>query len=131
MKSAGSGFLVVVICALLPSCAPALRPDRDYTLAYGERKEFRFKGLKKDTLQFQWVVEDSRCPTGVQCIQAGRALVQLAAGDSTWVMQEGETRTYKNRQILLKSLLPYPNARDTVPPGPESYRIVLRFAAGH
>jgi hypothetical protein len=131
MKSAFHAFLFVGLCALIPSCAQALRLNQDYTLAYGERMEFRIKGLKKDTLQFQWVVEDSRCPEGVQCVQAGRALVQLAAGDSSWVMQEGEERIYKNRKIRLKSLLPYPNAADTVPPGPDNYRIVLRFAAGH
>jgi len=131
MRIIRPAIFLVVFSGFMHACAPALRMNRDYQLHYGEQMKYRTEGFRKEVILFEGVVEDSRCPTGVQCIQAGRALVQLAAGDSTWVMQEGETSKYKNRQILLKSLLPYPNARDTVPPGPENYRIVLRFAAGH
>ncbi len=123
MKLVRSAVFIFLFTCLMQACAPALRMDREYTLAYGEAMKYRTQCFRKEILQFQWVVEDSRCPTGVNCIQAGRALVQLRMGDSSYVLQEGQSRVYGKRSLLLQSLKPYPNAADTQPLGPERYRI--------
>jgi hypothetical protein len=123
MKLVRSSILLLFLSGWIQACAPALHLDREYTLAYGEVMKYRTQGFRKEILQFQWVVEDSRCPTGVNCIQAGRALVQLSMGDSSFVLQEGQSRVYGKRSLLLQSLKPYPNAADTQPLGPERYRI--------
>ena len=123
MKLVHTAVFLLLISALIQACAPALRLDREHTLTYGEGVKYRTQGFRKEILQFQWVVEDSRCPRGVNCIQAGRALVQLRMGDSSYVLQEGQSQLHGKRMIILKSLVPYPNATDTQPLGPAQYRI--------
>ncbi|HXT52188.1 MAG TPA: hypothetical protein VN811_14180 [Thermoanaerobaculia bacterium] len=51
-----------------------VRYDVPFSLAYGQR--VRVEG-GNTRARFAALVEDSRCPTGVQCIQAGRARVRL------------------------------------------------------
>jgi len=51
-----------------------VRYDVPFSLAYGQR--VRLEG-GNTRARFAALVEDSRCPTGVQCIQAGRARVRL------------------------------------------------------
>lgn len=123
MKLVHTAVFLLLISGLIQACAPALRLDREHTLAYGEGVKYRSQGFRKEILQFQWVVEDSRCPRGVNCIQAGRALVQLRMGDSSYVLQEGQSQLHGKHMIIFKSLLPYPNATDTQPLGPEQYRV--------
>jgi hypothetical protein len=66
--------------ALVAACATAGRPpaaaalDRDFRLERGETAAVGDDGL---TVRFVAVVEDSRCPLGVQCVRAGEARVQL------------------------------------------------------
>lgn len=123
MKFVNTVVSLLLISGLIQACAPALRSDRAYTLAYGEEMKYRHQGFRKEMVQFQSVLEDSRCPIGVNCIQAGRALVQLRMGDSSYVLQEGQSQLHGKHMIIFKSLLPYPNATDTQPLGPEQYRI--------
>jgi hypothetical protein len=66
--------------ALLAACVTAPPPPvraalgQDFRLARGETAAVGPDGL---TVRFAAVVEDSRCPMGVQCIRAGEAKVQL------------------------------------------------------
>jgi hypothetical protein len=123
MRMSRFAIFLAVFSFMIQACAPALHSDHEYTLAYGEGMKYRTRGFSKEILQFQWVVEDSRCPAGANCIQAGRARVQLSMGDSSYVLQEGQSQLHGKRMIILKSLLPYPNATDTQPLGPAQYRI--------
>lgn len=66
-----------------------------------------------DTLLVAWAVtEDSRCPSDVQCIQAGRVLVAVNASStshfSTFEMEIGKTYTTENLKITLDQVSPYP-----------------------
>ena len=70
------------------------------------------------TVSFQGVPSDSRCPTGVQCVWAGNAVVQVvlsqggkAAGLELNTNLEPKTGTYLNYEIELVSLAPYPSAK--------------------
>lgn len=124
-----SGFRTVILLLFLavwlPACAPALRSDHAYTLAYGNELKFRTQAFRKEVLHFQGVTEDSRCPTGANCIQAGRALVQLGVGDSSFVLEEGQGIVHGRCSIFLQSVLPYPNVADTQAARQSQYRINL------
>ena len=47
---------------------------QSFTLGIGQSVTVSVPGL---TMTFVALVEDSRCPIGVQCIQAGRAVISL------------------------------------------------------
>jgi len=79
----------IAALALLAACVTTPPPsvtaglDQDFRLARGETAAV---GADRLTVRFSAVVEDSRCPMGVQCIRAGEARVQLelrAAGSGT------------------------------------------------
>ena len=53
---------------------PVVRYDEPFTLAFGHRARVEHRDTR---VRFAAVLEDSRCPTAVQCIQAGRARVRL------------------------------------------------------
>lgn len=70
------------------------------------------------SVTFESVPEDSRCPTGVQCVWAGNAVVRVvlsqggkAAGVELNTNLEPKTATYLNYTIELVSLAPYPSAK--------------------
>jgi hypothetical protein len=58
------------------------------------------------------VVEDSRCPSDVQCIQAGRVIISLdidaPTGTSTTQMESGETIALGDWSLTLTDVTPYP-----------------------
>lgn len=66
------------------------------------------------------VIEDSRCPSDVQCIQAGTVRVLLntdtAAGTSTIEMALGETRTVGDFTFSLDGVKPYPVSTKKISP---------------
>ncbi len=74
------------------------------------------------------VVEDSRCPTGVQCIQAGTVRVRLqltdADGTSEQVVALGETATTTRNIAIFKDVAPTSTAGQTI--DPKSYRFTFR-----
>ncbi|MDT0630372.1 hypothetical protein RQM47_04450 [Rubrivirga sp. S365] len=83
-------------CAAAQEAAPPVqsqdaRAEADsLRLALGERAE-----REGETVAFEALVEDSRCPEGVQCIWAGRVQVRLTVGGEPVVLtlparEEGE-----------------------------------------
>jgi hypothetical protein len=53
---------------------PRVRYDRPFRLAYGRWARIEGRDVR---IRFAELLEDSRCPADVQCIQAGRARVRL------------------------------------------------------
>lgn len=53
---------------------PVVRYDEPFTLAFGDRARVEHSDTR---VRFAAVLEDSRCPADVRCIQAGRARVRL------------------------------------------------------
>ena len=128
MKWLPLGLLLVLAChRQLPENTFLIGSDVALRLAVGDHARASRKG--SDLLTFLEVVEDSRCPRGVQCIQAGRAVVRVA------VLRDGrlttETLTVEgNRlrtdagEVYLQQLEPYPDAATE---NPEPYRLVVRL----
>jgi hypothetical protein len=54
------------------------------------------------------VTEDSRCPSDVTCIQAGRATIGLNIGSVTAELEIGQTIEVGGFSITLVDVLPYP-----------------------
>jgi len=95
------------------------------TLSMGERAIF--KGV---TIRPLSVEEDSRCPTGVQCIQAGTVRVKVeivsGLGTSTPIIGLGKSITTEAEVITLTATTPHP-ARD-VSIVPNEYRFIFTVA---
>jgi hypothetical protein len=73
--------LLAAAAVLAAGCATASSGAADRTAALGD--DFRLpRGETAEvgglSVRFAQVVEDSRCPLGVQCIRAGEAKIQLA-----------------------------------------------------
>ena len=78
------------------------------------------------------LVEDSRCPTTVQCISAGRVRVSLridlGAGSETRDFTLGEPQQVADGTLTLVEVMPL--RRDVVTLYPEDYRFGFTFAGG-
>lgn len=103
-----------MLAAVMVSAAYSYTPE---TVAVKAGKQAT---ASKSKLKFKFisVVEDSRCPTGAQCVWAGNAKIKIEVS-----VPKGETKTFeintetgpKGDQIggyavTLESLTPYPNA---------------------
>lgn len=75
------------------------------------------------------VVEDSRCPRSVQCIQAGtvrvRVRVTSGLGTSEQVIALGGTMTTEAESVMLTAVSPYPDLTDI---SAEDYRFTFEVA---
>ena len=96
------------------------------TLAPGERVIARGPDLP---VRFAGVTEDSRCPEGVNCVWAGRAVVQLEVGDGeapTVALEVGgEPRVVRGLSLAAEALDPHPRADGAT--RSEDYRLRLRI----
>ena len=122
-------FFALAACNGTDATAPQLAPespataaasrtatlDQPFELRVGQQVTIAGEAL---TVSFEGVPSDSRCPTGVQCIWAGDATVQVvlskdgkAAGFELHTNLEPRTATYLNYTIELVSLAPYPTAK--------------------
>ncbi len=107
--------LAVIASCCIAGCAwtPA-SPAADGTLklAVSQRVTIEDTGL---TLAFRAVKEDSRCPRGAQCIQAGQATVAIdvskpdgASQSLTLTLPRPATASCSGYAISLVALEPYP-----------------------
>jgi hypothetical protein len=86
---------------------------QEFELKFGQQVSIKEEGLK---ISFSQVAEDSRCPTGVQCIWAGNARVVLKLNKArrrSTVMSlntgvEPKQKSYGGYEVKLLELNPYP-----------------------
>lgn len=98
------------------------------TIGIGKTRKFERGRI---TVKFIGVVEDSRCPIGVDCIWAGNAKIKIRVGGhgQKSAIFELNSNTgprfleFAGRIIKFESLLPYPKA-DT-PTVPTNYRAAI------
>ncbi len=121
---------------LLTSCAPmvgASTPQAPvvaalgeaFTLAAGETAQV---GPERTGVTFEAVVADSRCPTDVQCIRAGEAIVRVSVAAQGNGSETVEVQTNPNRDqasvagytLKLTRVLPEPDT--TKPTKAADYR---------
>ena len=125
-------LIAALAVAALAACSPSSEPltasdsaslsrtvdaalDQPFELKVGQSATLAGEGL---TLSFEAVAEDSRCPTGVQCVWEGNAKVLAvaskdgkAAGLELNTALEPRTATYLDYTIELVSLEPHPDAQ--------------------
>lgn len=124
--------LSMLCVALAAACAPATEPgtgllDREVGVREGEQVMVDDGRL---TVGFQDVTEDSRCPTDVQCVRAGEAVVVLQMTEEgrepalvTLRTTEGkQTGTYGAYTVALRNLDPKPRSGGSPP---ETYLATL------
>lgn len=98
--------------------------DTTLTLAVDESA-----GLAGHTIVFREVVEDSRCPRGVDCVWEGRVVVTLEVdGEGVTLSnhERDENHVYKldDGVLVLETVNPYPDAGN---PSDEEPEAVLEF----
>lgn len=100
------------------------------TLKVGESSDIE-AGLL--TITFDNLVEDSRCPSGVECFWEGQARVQLLMNESTTIdliMQAGQEDLAKDTSdsyiYTLLDVSPYPDMSDELPLPSEAYSIEVQ-----
>ena len=83
----------------------------------------------KASIKFLNVLEDSRCPKGVNCIQPGEAVIMVeVAGTNRRLIIDTDPKT-KTRTTIeggtveILSLAPYPDARVRIDPAQRAIRI--------
>lgn len=76
------------------------------------------------------VIEDSRCPSNVQCIWAGRlrlrARIDFDASVTTRELTLGEAQMVGQGMLTLSEAAPYPAEGETI--YPEDYRFAFTYA---
>ena len=124
-----SVVVLTTACVRQPEPAAA-RADQtvvlgqSFRLARGKTAEVQGRGLR---IRFEDVLEDSRCPAGVQCVWAGDARVVLRltqSGHETWVdtlrlTLEPHAVTHGGYLVRLEGLAPA--RQQEAPPKPEAY----------
>ena len=108
--------------SLHPSASSGARLGEEFRIKIGQRITIKGQRL---SIRFTAVREDSRCPTGVQCVWAGNAAVvvevsskkkkavQLTLNTNNLVKPNHEHNGYK---IKLAGLKPYPKADQRIEP---------------
>lgn len=103
----------------------SIQLNQPFTIPIDQPTKFTEKGL---TLTFQAVLDDSRCPSNVECAEAGQArisirVIQTGQVPATLEMNTNpplklDIVTYEDFQIRLLALNPYPEDIDQhIPPG--------------
>ena len=106
--------------------------DVPFRLALGETVAIAGGGT---TVRFAELLEDSRCPRGVVCVQAGRARVRLDVGDGGRTL-ELSTEPPASRgasggvELELRDVHPAPVAGRTTPPASIEAELVARLSPG-
>lgn len=124
-------LFVLIVCAAFLSCAggdankfPEFRRHEAFRLKAGETAQW----AEDPTIhiRFDSVSSDSRCPQGVQCVWAGRAVVEFTyvkSGEeraSTLIMGDPAGTEFSNQarfgefNLHLRQVLPHPIAEQKI-----------------
>lgn len=122
---------LMVACAQQSGGGGQASVGQEFSLRAGRQAELKGARLK---VRFVGVAEDSRCPTGVDCIWAGNArvslVVQRAGGPATTVELntnvEPKAVSAEGYELALTSLSPYPQSGAKIDPKDYTATLVLR-----
>ncbi len=101
---------------------------REVALRIGETAAVEGEGV---TVVFARVVEDSRCPVGVQCVRAGRVVVAVRVGRAGQAGEEvtlasdpkdASAKTVNGHTVALRGVQP---PKTVSGPAPDEYVITL------
>lgn len=120
-------LIALAACATIP---PSQTPGDTIGLSWARLGEIVNVG--GPTVTPLKLVEDSRCPQGVQCIWAGRVVVSATISTPTMKLTRdltlGEPFPVADGTLTLAEVRPAPR-RDT-PSTPAAYRLGFRFDGG-
>jgi hypothetical protein len=120
-------YALVLAASLLAGCATAPATPSDGIARAGLNQRVYVDGPYVTPLQ---IVEDSRCPAGVQCVSAGRTRVavriDLGARSEIAVLCSDKPLQVADGQLALVEVTP--GAASGTRPG--AYRFGMRFAGG-
>ncbi|MFT3967689.1 MAG: hypothetical protein QM690_17590 [Sphingobium sp.] len=122
-------FPFLMMAALLGGCAAhqARICEREGPVHLGETAYVDGPSVRPDKL-----LEDSRCPIGLQCVQAGQvriaATVIGGSGKEDVELTLGKPLQVADGTITLLSVLPQKRADQQI--GPASYRFTFSFKGG-
>ncbi len=122
-----TGFLIFIA---FTGCDDIISTDvnEEFFIGPGQKAEIRESGLE---ITFNRVIEDSRCPKGVECVWAGNGKVEISIhspGEESRIKEINTNLEPKEimagkYKIRLLELQPYPEKNLQIPP--EEYRIKL------
>ena len=127
--------MAALLASLVAGCAPSAQPQSVpgsdlLTLAPGQTSPVLGEKLR---VKFDEVLSDSRCPSDVNCIQAGEAVVAVTAIAADGTRQRHEMHTsgvtsvvHGALTISLEGLEPRPVS--SRPTRPADYRVTLRVS---
>ena len=120
--------LALLVPLALAACATTPATD-DGIVRTGLNQRIHVEGPYVTPLA---VLEDSRCPSDVQCISAGRlrisARIELGSGSETRELIQGEPVQLADGTLELFEVLPYAKADEPV--AAEDYRFGFTFTGG-
>ncbi len=108
-------LLLLALSAMAQAKNKNVKLNREFALAAKEKAAIKTDKL---TIEFVSVLEDSRCPVGVDCVWAGNAKVQIKISKGKAAAQifelntglEPKIITFQGYRIELVSLNPVPKA---------------------
>ncbi|MDT5008327.1 MAG: hypothetical protein QOJ24_5503 [Mycobacterium sp.] len=130
MKTASRWFIVAVLTLAMTACQASRKAEAD-PVDFALGQQFPLSGGQEATIagenlrvRFTAVLEDSRCPTEVECFWTGQARIAVAvepAGRAATIVdfstnpapgQNVRTADVDGFTVELKSLEPYPRTPD-------------------
>ncbi len=83
------------------------------------------------TIKAWAVTQDSRCPSDVTCIQAGKATVAVDLSDATGANVTGELEPTKSLTVgtsivILDDVMPYPNSKHKITDGEYRFAVTVK-----
>lgn len=121
-------FRILIISTLLFSCnysKTSVSPniDDEFEIKYGQT---RILGIHNLTIRFIAVLEDSRCPIGLECVWEGNAEIKIEVNQKTFRLNttlEPKELEFMDYKIRLISVYPYPVENEVI--NPDEYKIKL------
>lgn len=140
MKTLLFSLVLLLTLSTVFACKERLQPgftlvklDQVFELSRNNSVQVKGEDLK---LTFSTVMEDSRCPEGVNCIQEGqvRVMLALANGGKSMALEFARTasqkgivsRTLGHFNIQLSEVSPYPKNGEKIKP--EAYKLKLAIS---
>ncbi len=134
-------FFAIVVAAMLLACnkdesdIKSVELNTPFNLALNETAELETDGMR---LTFEGVVEDSRCPIGVNCIWEGEAVAEFLAKKGSEVVAAPLTTNPRAGQVVndnftafghgikLLQVMPYPDAGSPIEEKDYVVRVVIQ-----
>jgi hypothetical protein len=124
-------LIAALMLALATPPTDMVSEDREFELQVKQSAPVAGERL---TVNFESVLEDSRCPTGADCIWSGNARIRLKLsqpGEAAVTIElnthlEPRNATALKYEVRLVTLKPYPKLNEPIPP--RAYKAVLKVS---